>query len=152
MPVDMLSMNAQSALNTDQSRNVPVVNGNDVQRFQAALKSLSSPVNVDMVANNINVAAAAAESMGVGESHANRKKSMVDKISDDIEESLESGSDQLQSLYRHISKFSSADKLSHGSTMLSIQLELMRATVIIDIITKIANKAATTIDSMIRLQ
>ncbi|WP_092484272.1 type III secretion system inner rod subunit SctI [Candidatus Ichthyocystis hellenicum] len=36
--------------------------------------------------------------------------------------------------------------------MLSIQLELMRATVIIDIITKIANKAATTIDSMIRLQ
>uniref|UniRef100_UPI0011128012 hypothetical protein n=1 Tax=Candidatus Ichthyocystis hellenicum TaxID=1561003 RepID=UPI0011128012 len=127
MPVDMLSMNPQSALNTDQSRGVPVVSGNDVQRFQAALKSLSAPMNVDMVANNVNVAAAAAESMGVGESYANRKKSMVDRISEDIEESLESGSNQLQSLYRHISKFSSADKLSHGSTMLSIQLELMRA-------------------------
>ncbi|WP_092402378.1 MULTISPECIES: type III secretion system inner rod subunit SctI [Candidatus Ichthyocystis] len=157
MPVDMLSLNVdRSNFNAGKNNNADnssVVSSQDIQRFQEALKNFSATAaNSDMVANNVNVAAAAAESMGVGEAYDKRKKSIVEKLSEDIQESIAYGSDQFQSLYHHIAGIPSADKLARGTTMLSVQLELMRATVIVDIVTKIANKAATTVDSMIRLQ
>lgn len=152
MPVDMV-LHAKPTPSSLSDSN-KTVSSSDVTQFQKALQqgmALEASAETLRVSDQAT-AAAAAESMGIGENDKKKKESLVERMSTGIEAAFMDGSDQLQGFYKHVGAAAEAKKLTQGPAVLSLQMELMRATVLIDILTKVANKAATTIDSMIRLQ